>query len=91
MSQPSKRDKIPSMLCLASANASSLRGVRVRKVERDKRGKVGPRGIHTHAPIRPLTPSFNLITAILAAFHQFGLLKSRHYPNSRLETSFGLN
>jgi len=44
---------------------------------------VGACAIYADAPIRPLTPSFNLITAILATFHRFGLRNScTHNPTS---------
>ena len=56
------------MHCLASATASSFRNARVRRVDREKRGRSGARGIDAHTPLGPLPVRHNVISAISAGF-----------------------
>ena len=55
------------MRFLASASASSLPGIKMLRVDRD-RWEIGARGVDADAPLRPLTPQYNFIPAILATF-----------------------
>ena len=64
---PSCRERMRSMVCLASATASAFRGAKVLKVDRGKIGR-SVRARRTHAPARPLALGHDFVAAISGDF-----------------------
>ena len=75
------------MHCLASATASSFRNASVRRVDREKEGQVGARGIDAHTPFGPLAARHNVIPTISEGFRRSHLSGPRKNCRPPFETN----